>query len=91
MSISGFASRMRRRRIGIVTRLGTGRVWSLVMMTMRFLPLTSSSSLGLPMALSRARSTISDCVPGCSLPSGWDSSTPRKFSSGTSIVILPLL
>ena len=45
---SGAAAWMRRSRMGIVTREGTGRVWSELMMTMSRLPAQSSSSLGEP-------------------------------------------
>ena len=59
--MDGLASRIRRSRIGIVILLGTGRVWSLVMMTMLDLPLTNSSNRWLPIGLSNACSTNASC------------------------------
>ena len=61
ISMDGLASRIRRSRIGIVILLGTGRVWSLVMMTMLDLPLTNSSKRWLPIGLSSACSTNASC------------------------------
>lgn len=43
----------------MMTWLGTGRVWSLEMMTQFFFPLAKSLSFGLPIGLARASATSS--------------------------------
>lgn len=82
MRASGATERMRRRMIGVMMRLGTGRVWSEEMRTMSFLPLASSSRLGEPMGLSRERSTVSASPRGLRKSSAPDWMSPAKFFSG---------
>ena len=58
----GLPSRSSRSMLGRMSRLGTGRVWSEIMMTQFFLPRASSESRGEPMGASIAARTIS--APG---------------------------
>jgi hypothetical protein len=48
----------------MITRLGTGRVWSLAMMTIFFLPFTSSASGAEPIGFANASSTRADSLLG---------------------------
>ena len=61
---SGATERIRRRMMGVMMWLGTGRVWSEEMRTMSFLPRASSSSVGEPMGLSSDFSTVCASVSG---------------------------
>ena len=62
MSISGLPCRSSASMKGMMCLLGTGRVWSLMMMVQVFLPLASSDSLGESMGLAMASSTSSSSL-----------------------------
>ena len=80
MSISGLPSRSSLIMFGRISLLGTGLVWSLMMIAHVFLPTASSLSDFPPYGLAMASSTSSSSLPwdGATL----DSSTPATFSSG---------
>lgn len=62
-SMSGFPSRSSSSMLGMISRLGTGRVWSEMMITQFFFPRASSLRRGLSIGLSIARRTISLPLP----------------------------
>ena len=87
-SISGLPSRSSASMAGRISRLGTGRVWSEMMMTQFFFPRASSRRRGLSTGLSIAARTISPPLPSAF------SSPMREVSTGAppssySIKLLP--
>jgi len=70
--------------------LGTGRVWSLEMMTQFFFPFANSLNFGLPIGLASASATSSASDFGALYSWAWETRTPATCSSGSSSLIFSL-
>ena len=89
ISACGLPARTPASSWGIVMRLGTGRVWSLVMISTRRFPFASEASPGELMGDASARRTISSCAS----PEGavWrGASTARSRPCGICAICFPL-
>ena len=71
----------------MMTWLGTGRVWSLEMMTQFFFPLAKSLSFGLPIGLARHRRRVPLLISALYIRERWETRTPATCSSGSSSLI----
>ena len=89
ISIVGFTARIRRSKIGNVTLLGIGRVWSLVMITILRFPLTNSSRGRLLIGWSRASSTSSAGLFSATYAAALDTRAPctNRSSIDTSTLL----
>ena len=90
MSISGLPSRISRSMNGMMWRLGTGRVWSLMMIVQVFLPAASSHRWGEPIGARIAACTRPSSVSAAVSSPMWDSriSAPER-SACSSMPDLP--